>query len=273
MYAVKVYNWEAAGFCENKDLSLAVGDNVIVETSLGMEIGVVEEIRAVVAKDTPACLKTCDNGCKRVECKLLRKANVRDVVASKKYNSKKTEARKFFRSVAVRYNLPMKLVDVHFGFEGSHIIFAFICETKVDFREMVKDLSRKFQKSVRLQQVGSRDNAKQYDCYGVCGRELCCRLINGNLGGINTSMAKMQNLEHRSSERISGICGRLMCCLAFESKNYEEADIKIPQLGSEIELATGEKGRVVRRFLMKQLVEVELKDESRVRVSLNDLKK
>lgn len=273
MYEVKVYNWEAASLCQSNDLSLAVGESVIVETSFGKEIGVIEEIRKNIEKVTADCSKDCDNGCKKVECQLVRKANIRDIVASKKYNSKRKEARKFFRSVAVRYNLPMKLVDVHFGFEGSHIIFAFICETKVDFREMVKDLSRKFQKSVRLQQVGSRDNAKQYDCYGICGRELCCRLIKGNLGGINTTMAKVQNLEHRSSERISGVCGRLMCCLAFESKSYEEADIAMPQLGSEVTLVSGEKGKVVRRFLMKQLVEVELPNESRVKVSLNGLKK
>lgn len=263
MFSVKIYSWEDAGLCRESITEMEVGDDVIVETDLGKELG------KVVKKTEKASEKSLN---KIKECRFIRKANIRDIIASKKHNAKRREAKKYFRNVSVKYNLPMKIVDVHFGYEGSHVVFVFICEMKVDFREMVKDLSRKFQKSVRLQQIGSRDNTKKYKCYGSCGRELCCRFLCSNLGGINTNMAKVQKLEHRNSERISGVCGRLMCCLAYEAEQYEEFYKKAPLLGDKVSLKDGDKGIVTNLFPIKNLVEIELKNETKVKVDLNDLK-
>jgi len=138
----------------------------------------------------------------------------------------------------------MKIIDVMISLDGKQAIFAFTSDGRIDFRKLVKDLSSKIKKSVRMQQIGSRDEARKLGGYGICGRELCCVRFKGNMQSITTDMARVQQIAHRGSERISGLCGRLMCCLAYEAQQYKEMLEGMPELFSVVETGEG-KGTVI----------------------------
>lgn len=118
--------------------------------------------------------------------------------------------------------LPMKLVEVVLDIEDGCLVIVFIAEGRIDFRELVKKLAVKYQKTVRFQQIGSRDEARRIGGYGICGKQFCCQKFPGMLKSISTDMARDQLISCRGSDRISGACGRLMCCLSFEVNQYKE---------------------------------------------------
>lgn len=211
--------------------------------------------------DSPKKDKEDAPAAKKKELKpIMRKASVVDLerLPSKE---KKEEAIKFCKEMTSKHQLPMKLVDVHFAFDGSRITFAFIADGRIDFRELVKDLTRRFNRTIRLQQIGIRDEAKLVGDCGHCGRRLCCNRFLSELTSITSDMAEMQQCAHRGSDRISGICGRLMCCLAFENKGYEELGKKMPAIGTKVKV-DGQRGVVVGHHILKQSVDVKFPAES-----------
>src|SRR3989339_347796 len=155
-----------------------------------------------------------------------------------------------------KFNLSMKFIGVHFSFDGSRITFAFIADGRVDFRELVKELTRHFGRTIRLQQIGIGDEAKIMGDYGHCGKELCCRGHLKNLCSITSEMAEIQQCAHRGSERISGICGRLMCCLAYDQCGYEQLSQKLPPMGIKVNV-DGKRGVIVGHHILKQSVDVQ----------------
>ncbi len=191
---------------------------------------------------------------------VMRKATAHDLEKIPDLKEK-TSALKQCKEMARKHNLPMKLVDAHFAFDGSRLTFAFIADGRVDFRELVKDLTRRFNRTIRLQQIGIRDEAKVVGDFGPCGRNLCCREHLGDLKSITSEMAELQQCAHRGSERISGICGRLMCCLAYEQNGYEELNKKMPPVGARVKV-DGKRGVVVGHHVLKQTVDVEFSPEN-----------
>lgn len=153
----------------------------------------------------------------------------------------------------------MKLVDVHFSFVGNRVNFAFIADGRVDFRDLVKDLTSHFNKLIRLTQIGIRDEARFSGDCGHCGRQLCCRGFLRDFSSIGSDMAEAQQVIHRGSERISGCCGRLMCCLAYEYEGYKEMAAKLPPIGERISV-DGKRGMVVGCHVLKQTVDVEIEN-------------
>lgn len=249
----KIYN-----FAQN-ELDLKPGDVVIVDTEIGQEMG-----RVVLAN-----FELDENRLEKPLKSILRKAGSLDLEKMKKYEKKKEEARDFCKAGIKKYDLPMKLLDINFAFDGSRITFYFTSETRVDFRELVKDLNRHFQKSIRLQQIGSRDVTKAFGGNGICGRELCCSSFLKKFEGITLDMAKDQQLAGRGSERISGVCGRLRCCLAYEEDLYFELNKKMPAIGAEVKMRRG-KGRVLSKNILAQTVDVALDKETRVTVPVSE---
>ncbi len=153
----------------------------------------------------------------------------------------------------------MKLIDVRFSFKGQRLTFAFTSEARVDFRALVRDLNAKFNLSIRLTQIGTRDEAKISGDCGSCGRGLCCRGFIKEFNSISSEMAEKQQVVHRGSERISGVCGRLMCCLSYEYEAYKELAKNLPQPG-EIIKVNGRKGKVLGQHILKQSVDVLFRD-------------
>ena len=166
--------------------------------------------------------------------------------------------------------LAMKIFETRLSIDEKCLVIAFVAEGRVDFRSFVRELSSKYQKVVRFQQIGSRDEARQIGGFGICGRELCCRKFPGSLKSITTEMARCQMVSHRGTERISGGCGRLMCCLGFEAEQYEELLKKLPKKGDKIKVKGGE-GKVIDLNPIAQEVRVKMKDHSIINVKKKDI--
>jgi len=160
------------------------------------------------------------------------------------------------------HKLDMKLVDVEYTFDRNKVIFYFTAEGRVDFRELVKDLAAVFRTRIELRQIGVRDEAKLLGGIGPCGRVLCCSSFLGEFEPVSIKMAKDQNLSLNPT-KISGVCGRLMCCLKYENDTYEEMRRDLPDYGKRLTVPEGE-GRVVGLNILDQVVQIELKDRSRV---------
>ena len=204
--------------------------------------------------------------------KAIRKADSSDEETTKKNKKREDEILEVAKNETRELDVPMKVIDVRLSLDGSCAVVAFVADGRVDFRKLVKSLSAKLGKSIRLQQIGSRDEARRCGGYGICGRELCCKKFPGSLKSISTEMARCQLIAHRGSDRISGLCGRLMCCLSFEAEQYQEMLKQMPERGAEVKV-DGKKGKVVDQVVMTKKVRVELEDGTIITVDVDKLNK
>ena len=199
------------------------GDNVIVETARGVEIGeVVTGSRSVNDAQIVTPLK-----------KVVRIANEEDVRRAEANEQREREAFAICQERIAKHKLDMKLVSVEFTFDNNKIIFYFTANGRVDFRDLVKDLASVFKIRIELRQIGVRDEAKMLGGLGACGRQICCGAFLGDFQPVSIKMAKEQNLSLNPT-KISGQCGRLMCCLKYEQDNYEQVLKRLPRVGKDI---------------------------------------
>lgn len=255
---VKIFPWSEWLILNSGGIDFLAGDYAIIKTESGTEA---VKIESVSENDV------FDEG--EGELKVVRKATGEDLKRIKEFEENSAAADKFCREKIKKHNLPMKLIDTHFSFDGGRITFSFVADGRVDFRGLVKDLTRHFQKSVRLQQVGMRDEARREGGIGPCGRTLCCINYLKKLGNVTTDLARDQQIAHRGSERLSGVCGRLMCCLAYEEDYYKEMIRKFPPLESEVKIKKT-RGRVVSWNILKKTYRVELENGTMVEKSINE---
>lgn len=238
----KVYNFGA------EDIKIKRSDYVIVDTEFGEELGKVllVEDRELRADETP--------GGERALKPIKRLASLSDLnkIASQ---DKKNEALDVCRQYVAKRELDIKLVDVSFSFVGNRLNFAFIADGRVDFRDLVKDLTSHFNAQIRLTQIGTRDEARFSGDCGPCGKVLCCKGHIREFFSITSDMAEAQQVVHRGSERISGMCGRLMCCLSFEYEGYKDMAGNLPPIGTKVNV-DGARGVVVGHHILKQAVDV-----------------
>ena len=219
---------------------------VIVETSRGVEYATVcVPVREVPEEELVAPLKP-----------VLRAATEKDAETIKRNEERRAPAMKTAAEKIAARGLDMKLVDCEFTFDGSKVIFYFTADGRVDFRELVKDLSAVFRIRIELRQIGVRDETKMLGGLGPCGRECCCSSCMPDFKKVSIKMAKNQGLSLNPS-KISGLCGRLMCCLAYENDYYAEAYKKMPKVGSEVGTPDGE-GTVVNVNMLKMEVKVRI---------------
>ncbi len=244
---VKFYNWENSQKFDPGSLELKPGDWAVVEVEKGHEIGKVVDLGQIEESELEAPLK-----------KVLRVAELEDLEKFKKQQESRSDALKICKQLVRKYDLPMKLVDCNFSFDESKVTFAFTSDTRVDFRELVKDLVKHFGKNVRLQQIGIRDELKQSGGIGPCGRKLCCSTFLDDLGNITTDLARLQHIEHRGSERLSGVCGRLKCCLNYEALGYREMSEKMPQLGSTYKSKEHGQGKVIGWHILRHSLKLRI---------------
>ena len=221
-YLVNLNGWGDLKECESS-VELEKGEKIIVEDEAGMILGIVKKEKSENHNNPDG------------EVFLVsRKATEKDLKMIEKNFKKEKEILELCRKEAKRMDLAMKFVDVFITLGKGTIIVTFIADGRVDFRQLVKNLSRIFHRSVRMRQIGSRDEARNMSGCGVCGKELCCAKFLGEIPSISTEMAKVQNVAQRGSERISGICGRLMCCLSYESEQYRTMMEGLPEVGSRV---------------------------------------
>ncbi|MBR2344114.1 MAG: stage 0 sporulation family protein [Clostridia bacterium] len=209
--------------------SLALGDRVIVDTSRGVEIGTVKVAnRMAEPKEITSPLK-----------KIIRKATEADLERAERNRQAEMDAAVICKKKIAAHGLEMSLVAVEYTFDNSKLIFYFTCESRVDFRELVKDLASTFHTRIELRQIGIRDEAKMMGGLAVCGRKYCCSGFLTDFVQVSIKMAKEQNFSLNSA-KVSGACGRLMCCLRYEHEVYEEALRHTPPVGAVVATADGE---------------------------------
>ena len=201
---------------------------VIVETSRGLEYAwVAYPEREVDESEIVSPLKP-----------VVRIATQKDIEYYKSCEAKKPQTMQLCKEKIIAHGLEMKLVDCEFAFDGSKISFFFTSATRVDFRELVKDLAAALHTRIELRQVGTRDETKYLGGIAPCGRVCCCAGNMPEFKKVSVRMAKAQGLSLNPG-KISGLCGRLMCCLSYEMEHYTEAAKQLPKMGAEVDTPDG----------------------------------
>ncbi len=169
----------------------------------------------------------------QVKGKLLRLADDKDLEKLKEIEEVEQKAFQVCREKSRERNLDMKLITVKSLIDRSKIIFYFVSENRVDFRDLVRELASVFRTRIEMRQIGVRDEARLVGGFGPCGRKQCCSNFREDFEPVSIKMAKEQNL-NLNSLKISGMCGRLLCCLGYEYDVYRDFNRDMPRLGSEI---------------------------------------
>lgn len=215
-------------YFDPKDYDVKMGDKVIVETARGVECGEV----ALVDREIDETRFT--NPVKGI----IRLATPNDMKTIKKNRQKEKDAFKICEQKIAAHKLKMNLIDVECTFDNNKLLFYFTAESRVDFRELVKDLAAVFRTRIELRQIGVRDEAKMLGGLGICGQPFCCSRFLGEFQPVSIKMAKEQGLSLNPT-KISGTCGRLMCCLKYEQDSYEDLLKHTPKVGAIVKTAEG----------------------------------
>ena len=218
----KVYYFEPIGLKPKK------GDTMIVETARGVEYGaVVLEVKDVPDKEVVQPLKP-----------VIRIATEADLNKIRKDEQRAKDCIKVAAEKVAARNLKMKIIDAEYTFDNGKLVFYFTAASRVDFRDLVKDLASAFHSRIELRQVGIRDETRLLGGIAPCGRVVCCASCLPDFRKVTIKMAKTQGLSLNPA-KISGLCGRLMCCLEYENDHYSETYKLMPKIGSEVDTPDG----------------------------------
>ncbi|MDD4290038.1 MAG: regulatory iron-sulfur-containing complex subunit RicT [Patescibacteria group bacterium] len=253
IFGAKFVSWDSTNYFSSKEENFSIGDRILVEHTEVNDIAEIVEIKE--SNETQLA-------------ELIRHANDKDISQLKKNNINNDKILKDVKNLIKKQELKMKLVDLHISFDNSMMVFSFVADGRVDFRELVKNISKKYKKKIRLYQIGVRDEAKSFGDIGECGQVLCCKRFLKTLESINTSFARDQQVAHRGLEKLSGMCGRLKCCLAYEEDAYQELLTGMPEIGDRIKTKSGE-AEVIELMPLKRSYKVKLdKDQSIIIINL-----
>ena len=236
------------------------GDTAIVRTERGLEVG------EVLCPSTPQALAVLPEPTRG---DLLRAATAED--RGKLAQLRDIEKREFdaAEKLVAQHRLAMQLVEIEHLFGGERIVFYFLSEQRVDFRELVRSMAREFHTRIELRQIGVRDEAKLKADYGDCGKPVCCNTHMAVMPPVSMRMAKLQK-STLDPTKISGRCGRLKCCLRFEQDVYEEFQKELPPVGSRVVTAKGQ-GRVLAQEILARRLLVEFEDGRRLPVPIDEV--
>ncbi len=249
----KVYEFDSGHFVLKK------GDKVMVITEEGPAVGCV----CTEPQDRPG---TAPN---RPLKKVFRLATPEEIERYEESCRMEEEILHYCYRKVKELGLPMSLVTVERRFDGSKAIVYFTADGRVDFRELVKMLVRRFKTRIEMRQIGVRHQAKMVGGLGTCGRVLCCATFMNSFAPVTIKMAKEQNLSLNPG-KISGMCGRLMCCLGFEEEFYRIVKKGLPKIGKKVATPKGQ-GKVVRQNVLKKTVIVALEEGEEVEFRAEEL--
>ncbi len=255
IYSV-IFKSNGKSYYFNGEPNLNIHDYVIVETERGQQYG---EINTVISdKPDPEKYKS-----------IIRKATNEDTDRYYELQKEKTEALKKCRELVKNFSLNMNVINADFTFDKSQLLFSFVSEERVDFRELAKRLAGIYHTRIELRQIGARDKAKEIGGVGVCGQKVCCKRFLNHIDAISMNMAKNQNLALNPS-KINGLCGRLLCCLAYEDDNYIECGKGMPAIGENYKTKNGE-GKVISVDILNRKFKV-LVGSNKEEIVINDEK-
>ncbi len=258
-FEIEFKGGRSALYSNPRGIPLKAGDHAIVEVERGKDIGL------VVREGAVASVKLRGGGPQGL---ILRLATRDDKSHLEELRDKELEAHRICQQCIGRQNLPMKLVDVEWQFDGNKIRFYFTSDRRVDFRKLVRDLAGIFKTRIEMRQIGVRDEARRIGGYGRCGRYYCCRGVIGDFDPVTLKMVKEQHLAP-GSPKISGGCGRLMCCLRYERSFYSESLNEFPKVGTRIDLGDGTR-KVTGVDIFHRTVTLEDSEREAVKVAIED---
>ncbi len=236
------------------------GQRVVVRSDRGTEMG---EVLCPATDRTALFLEN------PVQGEILRPATSEDLAAEAQLAALEKHGFAACREFIARRRLQMDLVDVEAIFGRERIVFYYLSEKRVDFRELVKDLARALHTRIEMRQIGVRDEAKLLADYGDCGKPVCCNTHLSRMPPVSMRMAKIQKSTLDPS-KISGRCGRLKCCLRYEFDTYQALERELPAVGSRVVTRHGQ-GRVLALEVLAQKVVVEFEDRRRIVVGPNEI--
>lgn len=220
--------------------NVKLGDFVIVETEKGLQFGqAVTNIEDIEENNVFLPLKD-----------VIRIATKEDKNLNDKNSKDALKALKYAKDLVETENLDMKLYEASYTFDRKKLIFKFIADERVDFRDLAKALAAKYKTRIELRQIGVRDKAKEIGGLGPCGRPLCCSEFLTNFNSVSINMAKNQGIALNPT-KINGSCGRLLCCLSYEDNVYSEYKKQLPKVGETITV-NGKTGKVVEINVLKK---------------------
>ena len=171
------------------------------------------------------------------------------------------------RKLVSELGLEMKIINAAFTFDRNQLLFNFLADERVDFRELARKLAAIYRTRIELRQIGARDKAREVSGIGPCGKKLCCSAFLTHIDSVSMTMAKNQGLALNPS-KINGLCGRLLCCLTYEDEEYIRANEGMPEIGEVIKTDKGE-GKVISKDILNRTYKVLVNNE-KVEVSLGD---
>ena len=228
---------------------LKVNDRVVVETVRGQELG------TIVKDCEPLLVQSCGMEIKPV----LRKATARDLEREQENIEKAKRALAICDECIKMLGLDMHLIEAEYTLDCSKIIFVYVADERVDFRELLKELASRFRCRIELRQVGPRNKSKIIGGLGMCGMETCCSRFLNDFDVVSINMAKNQLLA-LNIQKLSGQCGKLMCCLKYEDAQYKVMRQGLPKLNAQIEYK-GKKYRVTSMNVLLQQAKIENKED------------
>ena len=264
--AVRLDGLGPALFFTTNGVACAVGASVVVSVEEGLAFGEVASVMQV----NPEHLEGMGDEDRKI-CPIAYAATEKDIVAAQNNRVLATEALAYCQECIGVRNLDMKLVDVLVLHDRSKMIFYFTAPARIDFRELVKDLVRRYRTRIELRQIGVRHETQMVGALGNCGMVCCCRRYLRKFAPVAIKMAKEQNV-FLNPVKISGICGRLLCCLAYEQGHYDEFYRSCPKLGKKYQTDAGVM-RVLRASLFRESVTVLSDAGEEVEYSLADWEK
>ena len=247
-------------FTQPPGVSAGRGDTVVLRTERGQETG---EVLCPVTPQALAAIPEPTRG------EIVRVATAEDRAKIARIREQQKQQYDSGTKLVIQHKLAMQIVDVEFLFGGERLIFYFLAEGRIDFRELVKSMAREFHTRIELRQIGVRDEAKLLADYGDCGKPVCCNTHMVVMPPVSMRMAKLQK-STLDPTKISGRCGRLKCCLRFEQDVYEEFQKQLPPVGARVVTAKGQ-GRVLAHEILARRVLVEFEDGRRLPVSVDEV--
>ena len=233
-------------FKNDSDLDLNINDYVVVDTENGEQYAKVVEVNVENLK------KIDINKMKSV----LRPATEKDEKQYQNNIRSAKEALESARKEVSELGLDMRILDASYTLDKKQLTFNFTADSRVDFRELVKELAKSFKTRIELHQIGVRDKSKLVGGLGLCGRTLCCASFLNGMETITINMAKNQNIALNPS-KINGLCGRLLCCLSYEDDVYTEHRCMLPKVGEKVRTPDGE-GKVVNLDILNKKYSVDI---------------
>ncbi|MBQ4335891.1 MAG: stage 0 sporulation protein [Lentisphaeria bacterium] len=259
VYTIKLSNGTIFQACGEEELNLKPNDECVVRRDFYMDMGRIIQVGETVGEGENIDL-----------AQVVRIADDQDRANAELNQEKNIQAFRTAKQMVLRLNLPMKLLNAHYSMDGKMLLIQFTADGRVDFRELVKELSRAMSTRIELRQIGVRDESAISGGISVCGQVLCCARFLREFNSINVKMAKDQDLSLTPST-ISGVCGRLKCCLKFEHEGYLELEKTMPRRGEWCECDRG-KGKVIDRNLLTQEVTLSTEGGGTIRCKVADLR-